>query len=180
MELNSKPEKQSTVRILRADTDPNPNTNTNNPALTNSNSNNPTLNNLTNPAPSSQLQSQDPGPNPLAIALPILFGLLTALAMASYALLKRHKPDVLRRLTLAGPRFWWWRRGGPPAAAAGLSGYGERKWGQGREGQQKVRLRGRDVEIKVVKTDLEGLRANAGRMEMEMGMGMGEMERGRF
>ena len=87
------------------------------------------------------------GVNPLAIVLPVIFGVLTALAMIAYALMARHKPGwlagVRRRVCCGGGR-------------------GDR-----------VRLRGRDVEIKVVKTDLEGLRANAGRLAAEGRFGGG-------
>ena len=73
--------------------------------------------------------------------------MLTALAMIAYALMARHKPGwlagVRRRVCCGGGR-------------------GDR-----------VRLRGRDVEIKVVKTDLEGLRANAGRLAAEGRFGGG-------
>ena len=68
--------------------------------------------------------------------------MLTALAMIAYALMARHKPG-------------W------------LAGVRRRVCCGGGRGGQRVRLRGRDVEIKVVKTDLEGLRANAGRLAAE-------------
>lgn len=78
----------------------------------------------------------------MAIVLPVIFGVLTALAMIAYALMARHKPGWL-----AGVR-----------RQLCCCCYG------GGRGGDRVRLRGRDVEIKVVKTDLEGLRANAGRL----------------
>ncbi|KAL2121058.1 hypothetical protein VTJ04DRAFT_5085 [Mycothermus thermophilus] len=91
--------------------------------------------------------------NPLAIALPISLGVFTALLMVAYIMLKRNRPDLLAKLS---PKKW----------GVGGGGYGER---QSRR-QRMRKVGGRNVEIKVVKTDVEGLRANAARM-----VGMGTM-----
>ncbi|KAK4150152.1 hypothetical protein C8A00DRAFT_18264 [Chaetomidium leptoderma] len=110
-------------------------------------------------------QQQNPtSPNPLAIALPIAFGLLTALAMVGYALLKRHRPETLARLA-----FWKKRTKGNSS-----SGSSSRSGGGGGRG----RVRGREVEIRVVRTDLEGLRANAAKMAVGGGGGGGGLREG--
>ncbi|KAH6632158.1 hypothetical protein F5144DRAFT_649681 [Chaetomium tenue] len=161
------------VHILRANTNTNTNTNT---TLTNTNSP------LTNSTATEPTPEPTAAPNPLAIALPIALGLLTALAMALYAILKRHRPEVLARLGLGGCGcLGWWRRrggrgrqegmGGGVGGVMGGSGYGggygygggEGGGGGGGSGG-RVKLKGRAVEIRVVKTDLEGLRGNARRM----------------
>ncbi|KAH6856262.1 hypothetical protein B0I37DRAFT_442959 [Chaetomium sp. MPI-CAGE-AT-0009] len=132
------------VHILRTTTTTTTNTNTNTITTPSGEANAP----LTTQLPQ---QTSTPTPNPLAIALPVALGLLTALAMVLYAVLKRHRPDLLRRCM---SRFCFpWGSGGRRLGKGG-----------GEEGGRRVRLKGRAVEIRVVKTDLEGLRGNAVRM----------------
>ncbi|KAK3903517.1 hypothetical protein C8A05DRAFT_32732 [Staphylotrichum tortipilum] len=109
--------------------------------------------------------------NPLAIALPVVFGVLTALAMAGYILLKRRNPRLLQRLNPFA------RRNDDNFSGSGYFGRGQQSLGGG---VGSVRLRGRNVEIKVVKTDMEGLRANAGRMVVGGGNGRGQQGRGQM
>ena len=126
--------------------------------------------NTTNSSSSSSQQQQPTEPqtqlNPLAIALPIAFGALTLLLMAAYILLKRRRPDILERMLPSKlSRPTWLKR----------NGYGERQSQGQRTGGTVaggVRLQGK--EIKVVTTDLDGLRMNAVRMaEAERGWGGG-------
>ncbi|SPQ20229.1 47e94c99-c55b-43d0-b1f1-2644cd282749 [Thermothielavioides terrestris] len=104
-------------------------------------------------------------PNALAIALPVALGVATALLMAAYALVKRHRPGWLPQALLA-------RRGGERRGFGGGSSVGPGNRGDGGGDRGVRRLRGRAVEIKVVKTDLDGLRANAVRM-VQVGGGGG-------
>lgn len=104
------------------------------------------------PAPLDSNRARTAGPNPLAIALPIALGLATALLMAAYALAKRYRPGWL-------PSFLRGSGGSRVKGTTKEGGERGRWFGSKRGGV--VRLRGRAVEIQVVKTDLEGLRANA-------------------
>ncbi|KAK4032204.1 hypothetical protein C8A01DRAFT_50957 [Parachaetomium inaequale] len=122
----------------------------------------------TQPQQEQDQQQQQQQTNPLAIALPITFGLLTALAMVIYALLKRHRPGLLARVNP-----FHHRRGGSSSNNTIWPGGDGERHSRGR----RVRLKGRDVEIRVVKTDLEGLRANAARM-VAVGGGVGGAGRG--
>ncbi|KAK4235579.1 hypothetical protein C8A03DRAFT_17695 [Achaetomium macrosporum] len=105
----------------------------------------------------------------LAIALPIALGVFTALVMVAYYFLVRHR----HRSEFATALLDWWRHG---RKGAGRKGYAERQSRRhrvgGGAGGGAVRLGGRDVEIKIVKTDLEGLRVNAVRMGMVGGEGL--------
>ncbi|KAL1840073.1 hypothetical protein VTJ49DRAFT_808 [Mycothermus thermophilus] len=121
---------------------------------TESNNNNNNLN-PSNPSSSEQLDQlgPPPAPNPLAIALPIALGLLTAILMITFMMLKSRRPDLFARIFPNSGR-----KGGLPMVQQ--KGYGERQsWAQ-----RTRRVGGRSVEIKVVTTDMEGARANAARM----------------
>ncbi|KAK3294484.1 uncharacterized protein B0H64DRAFT_463401 [Chaetomium fimeti] len=134
------------VHILRSTTTSNNNTTTTPSAITDTNAPLTTTTTTTTPTPQ---PAPSQAPNPLAIALPVTLGLLTALAMVLYAVLKRHRPDLLARGR---------RRPGC------LSCWGVCRRRREEGGGRRVRLKGRAVEIRVVKTDLEGLRGNAVRM----------------
>ncbi|KAL2267150.1 hypothetical protein VTJ83DRAFT_4427 [Remersonia thermophila] len=105
------------------------------------------------PEPLSQL-GPPPGPSPLAIALPVALGLLAGMLMITYIALRSRRPDLLARIC-PGRR----NKGGRPLMVQ-QKGYGERQsWAQ-----RTRRVAGREVEIKVMTTDLEGARSNAARM----------------
>lgn len=148
-------------------------------------------NQQTPPLTTPQAAAQDGsigGPNTLAIALPIAFGMLTLLLMAGYVFVRRGRPGFTARGWLADTVFARSStRGAPPSATStpgrrqrwlsrwwwwwqGSGGYGERQSrGQRiKKGGGGGGVRGR--EIKVVTTDLDGLRMNAVRMAGAFGV----------
>jgi len=104
-----------------------------------------------------QQNAASTGSNPIAIALPIVFGVLTLCFLGFCVWLKRRHPDFFRRIfTFGRGRIGW--RGGNSGKSRGRFGLGRSK---------SSRIRGDD--IKVVTTDMNGLRMNA--MAMNGGQG---------
>ncbi|KAK4199229.1 hypothetical protein QBC40DRAFT_329647 [Triangularia verruculosa] len=97
--------------------------------------------------------SNNTGPNPIAIALPILFGFLTAITLACCMIYKRRHPSFKVGAMVAG----WMGRSG----RGGFGGLKSSGYGQGRSQRQRMGggLSGKD--IRVVTTDIQGLRMNA-------------------
>ncbi|KAK0620123.1 hypothetical protein B0T14DRAFT_224262 [Immersiella caudata] len=108
--------------------------------LNNNNNNN---NNQNGANRNNQQQPLATGSNPIAIALPIVFGILTLCFLGFCVWFKRRNPDFFRGMFAFARRRGGSRRGGG-------------RFGLGRS---KSRLRGDD--IKVVTTDMNGLRMNA-------------------
>lgn len=90
------------------------------------------------------------GANPVAIALPVVFGVLTLCFLGFCVWFKRRHPDFLRDVFAFRRRRWPKQRGGNGSGGAGRFGFGRSK---------SQRLRGED--IKVINTDMNGLRMNA-------------------
>ncbi|KAK4109134.1 hypothetical protein N656DRAFT_848067 [Canariomyces notabilis] len=191
-----------TVSILRASTGTDIDTNTTTfTATSNNTSSAPNQQTQTQQPQSSTSQSptrqqqQQPGTaNTLAIALPVAFGLLTLLLMAGYVLLKRHNPGFSARTFFSGAAATlqrWWVGTVVAGVKGGGGGYGERQsrgqrvgTGQGKSLRKKMTGNGngnrngvtgglRGKEIRVVTTDLDGLRMNAVRMGMAEGSNWG-------
>ncbi len=95
------------------------------------------------------------GINPVAVALPIVFGVLALCFMGFCVWFKRKHPDFGRGFFTFRRRQRW----------AGGGDGGGRGYGIGRSKSQ--RLRGQD--IKVVTTDINGLRMNAMAMNGDRG-----------
>ncbi|KAK0715104.1 hypothetical protein B0H67DRAFT_644892 [Lasiosphaeris hirsuta] len=99
------------------------------------------------PPPPPPAGSVDNGPvgvgaNPIAIVLPVVFGVLTLVLLGGCVWFRRRHPDF-------GRGWFTFRRGGRWRGGAG--------YGVGRSKSQRVR--GQD--IKVINTDINGLRMNA-------------------
>ncbi|KAK4251349.1 hypothetical protein C7999DRAFT_10924 [Corynascus novoguineensis] len=95
--------------------------------------------------------ASNPAQNALAIALPVALGVLTAIVMAVYAVVKRRRPHLLASLAGMFP-------------CVGNSDNHPGKGGSenGPPSATRRRVKGRDVEIRVVRTDgLEGRRGGA-------------------
>ncbi|KAK4177091.1 hypothetical protein QBC36DRAFT_327766 [Triangularia setosa] len=106
------------------------------------------------------------GPSPLTIALPILFGFLTAITLACCMIYKRRHPSFKIGAMVRG----WMNRSG----RGGFGGLKASGYGQGRSQRQRIGgggLRGKD--IKVVTTDIQGLRMNAVNMMAGQGQQQG-------
>ncbi|KXX75858.1 hypothetical protein MMYC01_207344 [Madurella mycetomatis] len=133
------------------------------------NASTPLLNNQPqSPDGNNNNNSAQPSLNTLAIILPVVFGLLTLVLMAGYVFLRRRNPGFTVRGWLSGAfgpargDGGWWRGLGWKER-----GYGERQSKGQRLGKKTNKLQGvglRGKEIKVVTTDLQGLRMNAVRM----------------
>jgi len=95
-----------------------------------------------NPSSSNRNNNVSTGANPVAIALPVVFGVLTLCFLGFCVWFKRRHPDFVRNLFSFRRRPSWPR---------------PRGFGIGRSKSQ--RLRGED--IKVINTDMNGLRMNA-------------------
>ncbi|KAL2142964.1 hypothetical protein VTI28DRAFT_486 [Corynascus sepedonium] len=111
--------------------------------------------NVVNPAATAattpSATASNPGQNVLAIALPVALGVLTAIVMAVYAVLKRRRPHLLASLAGMFP-------------CVGNSDNHHDKGGSenGSSSATRRRVKGRDVEIRVVRNDgLEGRRGGA-------------------
>ncbi|KAK0641345.1 hypothetical protein B0T16DRAFT_380051 [Cercophora newfieldiana] len=111
------------------------------------NNNNLNNNNGNNRGANQQQTPASNGTNPIAIALPITFGILTLCFLGFCVWFKRRHPDFFRGM-FAFNRRRFGRRGGN--SGGGRFGFGRSK---------STRLRGDD--IKVVTTDMNGLRMNA-------------------
>jgi hypothetical protein len=127
------------------------------------------------PPPSSSSQNIK-----LAMALPITLGVFTALVMVAYYFLVRRGHSHHRRRpskSVAAALLSRWPIGRKHLGRKGLRrerrgrDHSKIRGVKEREGGGLVRLGGRDVEIRVIQTDLEGLRGNA------VGMGMVDGER---
>ncbi|KAH6634990.1 hypothetical protein B0J18DRAFT_472021 [Chaetomium sp. MPI-SDFR-AT-0129] len=141
----------------------------------------------TNPftTPQRPQQQTDTAPgmvNPLAIALPTALAVLTAVGMVVYYIVVR------RRRQGVGVRFWPFGAKSGNSNVRGQTGemgtFGVGNTGNtgnsGRPGKRSagVRLGGKRVEIRVVQTDVEGLRGNAERWFAGGGVGDGGSEGG--
>jgi len=122
----------------------------------NNNNNNANGNNRNgNPAGQSNVAT---GSNPVAIALPIVFGVLTLLFLGFCVWFKRRHPDFFRGFMSRFRRRLPARRVVAPPLGGNVGGAG--RFGlPGRSKSKISRLRGED--IKVVTTDMNGLRMNA-------------------
>lgn len=94
------------------------------------------------------------GPNAVAIALPVVFGALTLMVMIGLVLFKRRNPGWSLREAIVKGVPGMLRRKMRPARQAGIGG--------GVATHAGKRIRGED--IRVVTTDINGLRMNAMRM----------------
>ncbi|KAK4652276.1 hypothetical protein QC762_609695 [Podospora pseudocomata] len=101
--------------------------------------------------------SENTGPSPITIALPILFGFLTAITLACCMVYKRRHPSFKVGEMVTN---WMGRSGrGGFGGLRAASGYGQGRSQRQRMGGGGGGLRGKD--IKVVTTDIQGLRMNA-------------------
>ncbi|KAK0744891.1 hypothetical protein B0T21DRAFT_380995 [Apiosordaria backusii] len=118
-------------------------------------STNPASGGTINTPPSASVNNT--GPSPITIALPILFGFLTAITLACCMIYKRRHPSFKIGEKVAG---WMSRsgRGGFEDGGGGLSG----------------------KDIKVVTTDIQGLRMNAVNMMAGGGGNTGQQGRNVF
>ncbi|GAB1319277.1 hypothetical protein MFIFM68171_09487 [Madurella fahalii] len=161
----------------------------------NLNASTPLLNNQPqSPDNSNGGPAQTPSLNTLAIILPVVFGVLTLVLMVGYVFLRRRYPGFTLRGWLSDRGGFGSAKGAGAGAGAGGwwrglgrsgRGYGERQSRGQRLGKKMTRLpRGAGVglrgrEIKVVTTDLQGLRMNAVRMAGAFaGAGGNEVGRG--
>ena len=117
--------------------------------------NNVNNNNMT----SSAIGNSDAGANPIAIALPVTLGVLMLCFLGFCVWFKRRQPDFGRGLFALFDRCGARRErgGGMGMAENGVGAVEGKGYGVGRGRSQ--RLRGQD--IKVINTDLQGLRMNA-------------------
>ncbi|KAK1752235.1 hypothetical protein QBC47DRAFT_405439 [Echria macrotheca] len=102
---------------------------------------------LTDAPNSDSANNVSTGANPVAIILPVVFGVLTLCSLGLFVWVKRRYPDFWTNLMSFRFRRW----------PAGRGGGGGRGGMFGRSKSQK--LRGQD--IKVINTDMNGLRMNA-------------------
>ena len=131
--------------------------NTTGGAIVNDNNNN-NNNNSNNPA-SNMGAIGSGGPNAVAIALPVVFGALTLMLMTALVVFKRRNPGwSLREAIVKGVPGMLRRKLRPAGPRAGMMGGPAvvKRAGTGK------RIRGED--IRVVTTDINGLRMNAMRM----------------
>ncbi|KAK4225376.1 hypothetical protein QBC38DRAFT_368820 [Podospora fimiseda] len=104
------------------------------------------------------------GPNPLAIVLPVVFGVVTLVIMAGFMMWKKRNPGwSMKEAVIKGVPALLRRRIRPKGALIAPAPTGTSYTGP--------RIRGQD--IKVVTTDINGLRMNAMRLA---GGGVGEGE----
>ncbi|KAK4463924.1 hypothetical protein QBC42DRAFT_322503, partial [Cladorrhinum samala] len=133
--------------------------NTTGGAIVNDNNNNNNNNNNSNNPASNMGAIGSGGPNAVAIALPVVFGALTLMLMTALVVFKRRNPGwSLREAIVKGVPGMLRRKLRPAGPRAGMMGGPAvvKRAGTGK------RIRGED--IRVVTTDINGLRMNAMRM----------------